>query len=102
MKKLVLFILTIGIITIFAACESDVTEPTVEFGIATFSSTPDGAQIWIDSKDTKTVTPATVKLIEAGLRVVDLKLTGYRDTTFIIDVEGGKTITVNHINLVKK
>jgi len=101
MKKLILFILTIGIFAIFAACESDVTEPTVEFGKASFSSTPDGAQIWIDSKDTKTVTPDTVKMIEDGLRVVDLKLTGYRDTTFLIDVESGKTITVNHINLVK-
>jgi len=102
MKKLGLFILTIGIIAIFAACESDVTEPTVEFGKAYFSSTPNGAQIWIDSKDTKTVTPDTVKLIEAGLRVVDLKLSGYRDTTFIIDIEVGKTITVNHMSLVKK
>jgi len=102
MKKLVLLILIIEIIAIFSACDSDVTEPTAtQLGNAYFTSTPVGAQIWIDSKDTKIVTPDTVKLIEKGLRVVNLKLTGYMDTTFLIDIEARKTIIANQINLVK-
>jgi len=102
MKKTILFTLLIGVVTIFFACESDVTEPTVKLGNAYFTSTPAGAQVWLDNKDTKHVTPDTVKNLTAGLKAATLKLAGYQDTSFLVDVKSGKTITIDHINLIKK
>lgn len=70
---------------------------TPSVGSASFSSTPSGAQIWIDGSNTGFTTPYTVPNLTPGSHTYQLKLAGYYDEpsppgTF--DIIGGQTTVV--------
>ncbi len=64
------------------------------------SSSPAGAEIWLNGVNTSVTTPDTVKDVSAGLHSITLKLTDYIDTTFSISVNAGQISVVANIVLV--
>lgn len=65
------------------------------------SSSPRGAQIWLDNVNTGQVTPSYVSNVPVGTHTVTLKLTGYRDATKTVQVKAGKTALVSNLRLVR-
>lgn len=63
------------------------------------STNPLGAQIWVDSQNTGKVTPDSVTGLSAGSHSVKLTLSGYKDTTFTVNVVANQQ-TVKQITLV--
>ncbi len=71
------------------------TQPTVAgTGSIQVSSTPAGAQVLVDNTFVG-YTPLTVPSIQAGSRVVLLKLSGYSDWQATVTVSAGKTTPVD-------
>jgi hypothetical protein len=88
MRKNILIIVALLIGITFVACD-EATNPIEEKGTINISSTPAGAQIWVDGDSTGVVTPGVVEA-SAGFHDVTLKLAGYADLTIShISVEGG-------------
>jgi hypothetical protein len=100
MKKL-FFLLLIPFIALFiSSCsDEDPITPAITEGNLYITSTPAGAQIWIDGVNTSQTTPDTVLDIEEGVRNVTLKLQDYKDTTFAISVTAEQTGVVGPIVL---
>ena len=61
-----------------------------EYGSVRFDSTPSGAAIWIDGKNTKKVTPAVIERIIVGDHVVQLVKDGYYSQDCVIHVKSKK------------
>lgn len=68
-------------------------------GSASFTSSPTGAAIWVDSIDKGVNTPGTVPNLYAGTHNYTLKLTGYQDATGTFNVSYGLTTTVPLVTL---
>ena len=64
-------------------------------GSASFSSTPPGAEIFIDGSDQGVMTPATITSIPTGSHDYTLKLAGFLDSTGTVQVVENQTITVS-------
>ncbi|MCA1916266.1 C1 family peptidase, partial [Methanospirillum hungatei] len=64
-------------------------------GTIAFSSTPSGAQIWVDGVNTGQVTPYTQTSVPIGTYSVTLKLSGYLDYTRSVSVTSGQTTVVS-------
>ncbi|MFH1774557.1 MAG: S8 family serine peptidase [Methanobacteriota archaeon] len=73
----------------WATCEE------LQVGKAEFSSTPSGAQIWIDGSNTGKVTPATIDNLAVGKHSYALKLSGYADYVGSFNVIGAKTTAIS-------
>ena len=58
------------------------------------TSTPSGAQIWLDGINTGQITPYTLTNIPTGIHTVTYKLTGYNDCVNGISVTSGQTTNV--------
>jgi len=103
LKKLILLLTTVAALLYISACDSTddntVTPPVNTKGNLFVSSTPAGAQIWIDGVITSNVTPDTVKDIEQGVHNVTLKLTDYNDSTFAVSITAEQTGIVGPIVL---
>lgn len=65
------------------------------------SSSPRGAQIWLDNVNTKLLTSSYVPNVPAGTHTVTLKLKGYKDATKTVQVKAGSTAWVSNVQLVK-
>jgi PEGA domain len=94
MKKFVLLLITAAAILFVSACDSNnntVTPPANTKGNLFISSTPAGAQIWLDGVNTSQVTPDTVLDIEEGSHNFTLKLSDYSDTTIAISITADQT-----------
>lgn len=65
------------------------------------SSSPRGAQIWLDNVNTGLVTSSYVQNVPAGTHTVTLKLKGYQDATKTVTVKAGSTAWVSNVRLVK-
>jgi uncharacterized protein YkwD len=65
------------------------------------SSSPRGAQIWLDNVNTGLVTPSYVPNVPVGTHTVTLKLKGYKDATKTVQVKAGSTAWVSNVQLVK-
>ncbi|MDD3813323.1 MAG: PEGA domain-containing protein [Desulfocapsaceae bacterium] len=63
-------------------------------GSVLISSTPPGAEIFIDNIDQGVQTPITVLDLPAGVHTYKLTLTGYNITTGTFTIISGQTITV--------
>jgi len=103
MKKLALifFIPIIGLI--IASCDSteNPTTPTPSTkGNIFITSSPAGAEIWIDGTNTNQTTPDTVKDVDEGVRSITLKLQDYFDSTFTLSVTAEQTSVVGSIVMV--
>lgn len=76
--------------------------PLVTFGgSASFTSSPTGARIWIDSVDRGVNTPNTISGLSPGSHSYTLKLTGYVDTTGSFSVTTGSTTIVPTVTLTQ-
>lgn len=97
MKKLFL-IFILGIMGVFiSSCDStDDPITPAETGSVFITSTPPGAQIWIQGEN-KGTTPDTVSGIAIGSREIRLVLDEYRDTTFTVDIMENQTTSRNII-----
>lgn len=77
-----------------SSCTVEVMNKTPTIGSIKVSSEPTGAAIWIDGKDTKKTTPATLQEITAGDHVVRLLFNGYEDYSGKVNVVPGQQIIV--------
>jgi PEGA domain len=102
MKKIFLLFTILVIVFLLNACNSNdnPTTPINTKGNLFISSSPVGAQIWLDGVNTNQVTPDTVKDIEEGTHNFTLKLTDYDDTTFTVSITAEQTGIVGPIILV--
>jgi hypothetical protein len=101
MKKLIFILLIPFILLLITACDSTndtVTPP--EPGSIYITSSPAGAQIWLDGDSTSFTTPDTVTNVDGGVHNVTLKKQDYNDTTFSISVTAGEMSVVGPIALV--
>jgi phage replication-related protein YjqB (UPF0714/DUF867 family) len=84
-----------GTVTVTGGQTSTVNETlTVITGSISFSSTPAGAEIFIDGTDQMLTTPVTISNIIPGDHSYTLKLTGYHDYSNTVTVTGGQTATI--------
>ncbi len=98
-KLLIAILLLIGIS--FIACD-DATNPIEEKGTINITSTPTGAQIWLDGDSTGQVTPATIEAT-AGFHDITLKLAGYSDILLNhVSVTAGKETLITEGTTFKK
>jgi hypothetical protein len=72
----------------------------VTTGSISFSSTPSGADIYLDGTLQTTKTPSTITSVSAGSHTYILRLTGYNDSTGTITVTAGLTAAVS-VTLIK-
>jgi hypothetical protein len=87
-----------GTVTVTAGQTSTVSvtlTPVVTTGSISFSSTPSGADIYLDGTLQTTKTPATIINISAGSYTYTLRLTGYTDATGTVTITAGQTTTVS-------
>jgi hypothetical protein len=93
MKKYIYLVTLLFLSLIIASCDSNTTEPTVpdNTGRIFISSTPTGAQIFVDGTNTTKVTPDSTDKLSTGNHDITLKLDGYRDTTITVSVVQGLT-----------
>jgi len=65
------------------------------------NSNPNGAEIFIDGKDTGLQTPNTIKNVSAGTHTITLKKTGYKSASVNLEVKAGETVSIT-LNLEKE
>lgn len=66
-------------------------------GTVEISSTPTGAQIFLDDENTDLLTDAVLELVDPGKRTITLVKEGYENETFIIDIIEDETIFIDAI-----
>ena len=67
--------------------------PKINKGNIYITSSPVGAQIFLDSVNTGTLTPDTLKNIPAGSHKITLKKNNYSDTTIVVAVQQNQTVS---------
>jgi hypothetical protein len=82
---------------LLAACNSKNNNPVTPAAVGSIfvSSTPDSAQIWLDSTNTGKITPDTLTNINVGTHAVILKLAGYFNDSVAVVVKEGSIATLN-------
>jgi len=98
MKKLI-FLLIIPFVVLITSCEDDTVTP-IPTGNIYLTSSPAGAEIWIDVSNKFSTTPDTIYDVSEGARSVTLKLQNYNDTTFSVTVTENQTKVVPNVALV--
>ena len=101
MNKYVLLPLALVLGILIASCSDTTTNPPPieETGSIFINSVPAGADIAIDGVSTGKSTPDSVTGVRTGSRSVTLTLSGYRDTTFTVNVVANLQ-TVKQVTLV--
>lgn len=96
MKK-TLYIILLAFTTLFiTACDELTTnnpDPVATKGSMYITSSPSGAQIWVDAVNSNKVTPDSVLNLDAKTYNVTLKLANHYDTTFTVTVTAGQKAT---------
>jgi hypothetical protein len=95
-KKVLLIVgglLVLGGILYFVLKPSEAAEDTE--GNILISSTPEGAEIYLDGNNTGRTTTSTLTNIPVGAHTVKLLKDGYGDYEQTVTVEGGKTATID-------
>lgn len=103
MKKIFLFGLLI-VTSAFFSCREDIVEfNNIERdnGSIYLNSFPEGAEIFLMDSKTNLKTPEEFQELAPGDYVFTLKLSGFNDTTVVINVESGRTNSLN-IRLKRK
>jgi hypothetical protein len=96
MKKYFIIPILLFISLMFYSCNDTTTNPeTPTTGSVYITSVPAGAQIWLNGVNQIKVTPDSLKNLTAGSFQITLKLTGYKDTTFSVDVTANQTTNKN-------
>lgn len=93
MKK---FFALIVVVLLFCACRENAVEFILEQSTANVfvNSSPSEAQIYLNNSFTGKLTPDTLKYLEPGTYLVTLKLSGYMDSSKVINVEPADRISV--------
>jgi hypothetical protein len=100
MKKLFFLLLIPFVALVVSSCsDDDPVTPSAMEGNLYITSTPAGAEIWIDGVNTSQTTNDTILDIDEGVHNVTLKLTEYKDTTFSISITADQTSIVGPIVL---
>ncbi len=76
-------------------CFKDVVVTAPTTGTLNISSTPAGAEIFIDNQDQGKVTPQVIKNIPAGSHQLRLTLSGYEPYSTAFTITAGATTTLN-------
>ncbi len=87
----------VGTIAVTAGQTSTVSitlTPAVTTGSISFTSTPSGADVYLDNILQTPKTPATITGVSAGNHSYTLRLTGYNNATGTVMVVAGQTATV--------
>ena len=66
---------------------------------AVVSSTPGGANIWIDGKDTGKTTPAEINYLEKGSHTIVLRKQGFKEVSTSETLTDGQTLTYSPVLL---
>ncbi len=62
-----------------------------------FNSTPEGAEIWMDGRNTGHVTPAQISVEKAGSHTVTFKKQGYLEEPITANAQSGQTARIFHV-----
>lgn len=62
-----------------------------------FNSTPEGAEIWMDGRNTGHVTPAQMPVERAGSHTVTFKKQGYLEEPITANAQSGQTARIFHV-----
>lgn len=95
MKKLFLLLLVLSVGLFISSCEdsgTDPEDPSATKATIIISSVPTGAQIWLDDEN-KGNTPDSVVSLDPGEYTITLKLDGYNDTTWTVELIAGQVYT---------
>ncbi len=65
--------------------------PVPFYGFARISSTPDGAEIFIDGKSSGAVTPTLLDSVSKGQHALELKKAGFKPVSQAFEIQGGDT-----------
>ncbi|PIP79253.1 MAG: hypothetical protein COW85_01780 [Ignavibacteria bacterium CG22_combo_CG10-13_8_21_14_all_37_15] len=99
MKKY-LALLILPLVIFIASCSDSTTDPVVDqTGSVVVRSIPTGAMIFLDGVDQRKETPDTLKNLSVGNHSITLKLDGYYDSTFTINVTANTVINSSEIAL---
>jgi hypothetical protein len=102
MKKLLMYFLSLLLMALMiTACEDTGTDPDpdpVGKGSLSLTSSPTGAEIFINNVDQNKTTPSVITNLDPGSVNVTLKLSGYRDTTFSVTITSNFE-TPKHVDL---
>ncbi len=86
----------VALLFLFFGCREDIfTSPEEGPGSFTVSSSPQGAEIFINNKITNTITPKDFDDVSPGNYNVTLTREGFFDTTVVVRVESGKRKIIN-------
>lgn len=78
------------LLIVVAGCDNNPTGPaTPNTGSIFMTSSPSGAEIWVNNVDKGKVTPDSITGLNEGNYNVTLKLSGYKDTTISVSVTAG-------------
>ena len=91
----ILFPFIVSIILLLGCREDIFTSPEEGPGSFTVSSSPQGAEIFVNNKITNSITPKDFDNVSPGNYSITLIREGFTDTTFIIKVESGKRKIIN-------
>ena len=95
-----LALLILPVIFFAASCTDSTTDPVVDqTGSVFVRSMPEGAMIYLDGVDQRKVTPDTLTSLSVGNHSFTLKLDGYYDSTFTINVVANTVINTSEIAL---
>ncbi|GJQ61803.1 MAG: hypothetical protein SCALA702_08560 [Melioribacteraceae bacterium] len=86
-QRNVLFFAAIIILVILNACREYPLEVNYGNAKVNIKSNPRGAAIFVDGLSTGKVTPDSLVNLHGGNYSISLKLYGYRDTSFVINIE---------------
>lgn len=86
----------IALLLLFLGCREDIiTSPEDGTGSFTVTSSPQGAEIFINNQSTNSLTPEHFTEVSPGEYNVKLSHPGFFDTTVVISVESGKRELIN-------
>lgn len=95
-----LALLILPVIFFAASCTDSTTDtPVDQTGSIVVRSIPVGAAIYLDGVDQKKVTPDTLRSLSVGSHSITVKLTGYYDSTFTMNVTANTVINSSEIVL---
>ncbi len=72
-----------------------ITNPQTEYAELTVNSTPQGAEIFLNGKDTGFITPKTMRNLQSGNYTLTLKLKGFKDFSKNITLVKGRTLELS-------
>jgi len=72
-------------------------EPAMILGVANVSSSPEGADIYIDKNKENATTPGVIDSLANGRHTIELRKVGYKPFAQDFEIKGGDTFFINHV-----